>query len=188
MLQALHHPAQYQIAALFLHFGFLLTGPAVFGLSAITARRAPVLGRLGLIVGVLGVTTLPGLLITDWFTLGLARSLGVDQAASVVDSMNYPAMLVILLPAVFGWFLGMILLGFAAWRAGLVPIWVPGLLIVGFLLGQFVGKSELIPALAGTTLSGVAYVYIAVAVLRQRAVEAEAAPSAVVPSASGQAV
>jgi hypothetical protein len=189
MWQALHHPAQFQIAALFLHFGFLLTGPAVFGLSAITARRAPVLGRLGLLVGTLGVTTLPGLLISDWFMLGLAQSLGLDGAVTVIDSMNYPAMLVILLPAVFGWFLGIILLGFAAWRAGLVAIWVPGLLIAGFVLAQFVGTSQLIPVLAGTTLSGVAYVCIAVAVLRQRAVEAEAAPSVIVPAAvPGQAV
>ena len=80
------HPGQAEVAATLLHFGFLLLLPAALGHHAprpprhaeARAHRRPA-GRLGL-------ATLPGLLVTDFYDLALAQALPRAQSVAIADA------------------------------------------------------------------------------------------------------
>lgn len=126
-------PARSQVAAVLLHFAYLLFLPVLLGLASVS-HAAPRLRAAGLVATVVGAGTLPGLLITDFYALALVAELPLGQAVAVEDrAASYPGALAIFLPMIFGLALAVLLLGVAAWRSGFLPAWSAALLIVSFL-------------------------------------------------------
>lgn len=129
------HPGQAQAAAVILHFGYMLLVPAAFGIMALLAARGGWLFKIGAVLSIAGMSTMPGLLVTDAYDLTLAQELPRGQSASVTEAVGELVLTpVIALPAFVGVVLGSILLFVALWRAGEVGGHVPLLVAAGWLV------------------------------------------------------
>src|SRR6201991_5164130 len=118
------HPEQAQIAAVLLHFGFLLLLPASLGLLHLARGAAPKLAHIGGLLAIFGLATLPGLLVTDFYDLALAEALPREQSVPISDAaLEGWAATLISLTGTLPVFAGMIVLVFAAWRAGGTALW-----------------------------------------------------------------
>jgi len=148
-LQALaDNPVQGQVAAVLLHFGYLLMLPAVLALGQMVRRRSVVLGQIGMFFGILGTVGLPGLLVVDFYGLTLAEKLPIDQAVAIEEgAADRPLALLMAAPSALGMLLGFILLTIGAARAGKLPWWVVALFPVGFVVSL---QPALVPALIGS--------------------------------------
>lgn len=147
-------PDRSQLSAVLLHFGYLLLLPALLGLAAVT-RAAPRLRATGLVFGMLGLSTLPGLLVVDFYDLALAQTLPLDQAVAVVDATEqYWGPLVLFIPTMLGILLAVVLLSVAACRVGFLPWWSAALLIAGIALLTFVRGGGLTTAVISTAVLG----------------------------------
>lgn len=129
-LQALaESPGRAQVSAVLLYFGFLLTAVGIFGMIHLLRRRALVLGHIGAVLAVWGWVTLPGLLVTDFYDMSLAEYGNRQDAIAISERAgSYVGGAVIGIPVLLG-MVGLVLLGVALWRAKLVPVWVPVLLL-----------------------------------------------------------
>lgn len=160
------NPLQSQIAALLLHFGFLFLVPAVLGSLGVLTRRGVVLGHVAAILIVLCGTTLPGLLVTDFYDLSIAERLPRETGVAVSDGVGeYPLLFVLVLPAIFGTSLAVIVAAVALWRARIVHIAAPVIIAVGFLMGQF-GPQGLLPSTLGAVVLAIGLAVPGVAFLR----------------------
>jgi hypothetical protein len=148
-LQALaDNPVQAQVAATFLHFGYLLMVAAVLALGQLVRRRSVVLGHVGMAFGLLGTIGLPGLLVVDFYGLELAQQLPIDQAVAVEEgAQSHPLALLMAAPSAIGMMLGFLLLLIAAARAGRTPWWLVAALPVGVVVSF---QPALVPALIGS--------------------------------------
>lgn len=131
-LQALaENPVRGQASAVFLYLGSLLVTVGIFGMIHLLRHHAVVLGHIAGALAILGWVTLPGLLVTDFYDLSLAESLGPEQGAAVSDGAGeYVDAAFLQLPVPIG-ILGLVLLVVALWRARVVPAWVPVVYFVG---------------------------------------------------------
>jgi hypothetical protein len=155
-------PAQSQIAAVLLHFGYMGFLPMLLALGMFARRRAVRLGHVGLGIGLLGALSLPGLLVTDFYDLAIRQSLPLDQAVAVSEkSQSYGWALAIGGPIVLGVFVGMLLMLIAAWRARFIAWWPAVVLPVGLVV-SFTPK--LIFAVIGSALIAAAMSAVAVRV------------------------
>jgi hypothetical protein len=161
------HPGQSIVAAILLHFGYLLLLPAALALYLIARQGAPKLATAGGILALIGLGTLPGLLVTDFYDLALAQALPHDQSASIADSVSPAGMIAIALPSIAGTVLGLTLLGAAAWRAGYARGWVPAAIFIGWFLPLASGTG-LVPAAAGAALITLALGSIALRLAQPR--------------------
>jgi hypothetical protein len=128
------HPAQAQIAAVVLHFGYLLLIPAAFALVHLARRRARRLSYTGLVLSVLGAG-LSGLVVSDFFELSLAQHLALTTAARVDDAgKQYALGALIAKPTALAAVLGLVLLAVAVWRAGWVSWWPAAVMLVGWVV------------------------------------------------------
>lgn len=131
------NPVRGQIGAVFLYLGYLLIAVDIFGILHLLRHRAVVLGNVAAVLAILGWITMPGLLISDFYDLSLAETLGPQQGAVVSDGAGeYVGAAVIGIPALLG-MVGLLLLVAALWRAGFAPAWVPLVLLVGFAVGFY---------------------------------------------------
>lgn len=160
------HELQSQIAACFLHFGWVAWAPAAFGIVALLRPRGGWLLGIGGTLAIIGTVSLPGLLVTDFYDLALAQSLSPEQAAEVSDrATDYPLTALLQIPAVTGALLGTLLLFFALWRAAVVPLWVP-LLVLGGTAITFALPISLTSFAIGGTLVMVGGIVAGVRILR----------------------
>jgi hypothetical protein len=160
------HPAQAEIAATLLHFGYVLLLPAALGLMHLARRSSPRLAHVGGALAVLGLATLPGLLVTDFYDLALAEALPRAQSVAISEASQAGwAGAVMGLSAIAPMFFGLILLAVAAYRAGVVGIWAPFAMAIGWL-SPFVSGTGLVPAVAGALLIGAVLLPIGVRVAR----------------------
>ena len=82
------HPGREQVSALAFHFGFaLLAIPAVALIVAVRGRGAW-LANLAGFLGVLGLTTLPGFLLTDFYDIAIYGELGGDAWDAVDERIG----------------------------------------------------------------------------------------------------
>jgi len=135
------HPTQAQVAAVLLHFGYLLLVPAAFALVHLARRGARRLTYTGLVFSVLGAG-LSGLLVTDFFNLALVQHLPLASAVRVSDAAKqYPLGALIGKPSALAAAVGLVLLAAAAWRARWVSWWPAAAILIGWVV-----------AISGTTL------------------------------------
>jgi hypothetical protein len=97
----------------------------------------------------LGLATLPGLLVTDFYDLALAQNLPRAQSVAISDATGDSwAGALMGMSAIAPMFFGLIILMAAAWRAGVVRGWYLPAIAVAWLL-PFVSGTGLVPAALG---------------------------------------
>jgi hypothetical protein len=160
------HPGQAGVAALLLHFGYLLLLPAALGIMHLTRRSTPKVAHIGGVLAVIGLATLPGLLVTDYYDLALAQNLPRAESVKIADdAASHWTAAVLLATTIAPMFFGLVTLLVAAVRAGVAKWWAPVAVAVGWIL-PFASGTGLIPAAAGAVLIGVALLPIGVKVAR----------------------
>ena len=161
----LAHPMQAQVAAVLLHFGYLLLVPAAFTLARLARRGARRLSYAGLVLSVLGAG-LSGLLVAD-FELGVAQHLPLNTAVRVYDATSQYGLGAGLIArtTTLGAVIGLVLLASAAWRAGWVSWWTAAVILAGWVVA-FVSETLL---LAGV---GAGLVFVGMALLGMRVLRA----------------
>jgi hypothetical protein len=128
-------PLRSQIAALLLHFGYFGIVPVLLVLGIMTRRRLRVVGNIGLALSMGGALALPGLLVTDFYDIAIRQSLPPEQAAAVSDAAAaLPLAAFVGGPLIMALFVGMTVLGFAAWRAGFFHWTFASLVAVSFVV------------------------------------------------------
>ena len=146
------HPGQAELAATLLHFGYLLLLPAALGLMHLARRATPKLAHIGGVLAVIGLATLPGLLVTDFYDLALAQALPRAESVEIADdAASSWAAAVVVASAIAPMFFGLVTLMVAACprRRGQAVDAVRGR--VGWLL-PFASGTGLVPAVAGAAL------------------------------------
>lgn len=133
-----NHPKQAVIAAVILHFGYLLFVPAAFAMARLARRGARKLSSIGITLAVLG-SGLSGLLVTDFYDLSIARHVGTTAGAPISDMKDVPLMtfgfITTGMLTSLGMILGLVLLAIAMRRARLAPLWPAISILVGFVIG-----------------------------------------------------
>jgi hypothetical protein len=85
-------------------------------------------------LGWLGISTLPGLLMIDYYDSAIGQVAGVETTLRVQEVMETMwGVPVIVTPGIVGFVFALPLAAVAAWRAGLVKWWAPLAVICGFL-------------------------------------------------------
>lgn len=160
-------PVRSQVAALLLHYGYLGIVPVLLALGIMTRRRSRIAGNVGMALSVPGALALPGLLVTDFYDIAIRQNLPADQAVAVSDAaQNLPlAGFLLAGPVLMLTFLGMTVLGVAAWRAGFFH-WVPTLLVPLMVVGAVALPMGAVSGIAQGVCLGLFMVSVGVAALR----------------------
>lgn len=124
------HPGREQVSALAFHFAFaLLAVPAVALIVAVRARGAW-LANLAAVLAFLGLTTLPGFLLTDFYDIAIYGQLGAHGWTAVDGRMQeLTGATVMAVTGFIGFLLALPVALLAAWRARLLSWW-PALVVL----------------------------------------------------------
>jgi hypothetical protein len=131
---------QGQIAALLLHYSSVALAAGVLGLFAALRRRGTILGHLAGVLAFVGAVNLSGMLLIDWFAIGLGRSgMPTEEAVTIYDAAITPM-------AGIGWAalgfaglaLGLPVFLLALWRTGFVPWWPAAAVFGAIVAGEAV--------------------------------------------------
>jgi hypothetical protein len=156
-LEYADNPGVTQLSALSFHFAFVMWAPLVFALVGLVRGRGAWLANVAAVLAVFGATTLPGFLLVDFYDIAIAGELGGDAYNQVEDRIEeLPGATVLFITGFLGHFLCLPVALFAAWRAGLLPLWTPVLVSVGLLAAQALqpfGSGLLLAALVMVALS-----------------------------------
>ena len=130
-------PGREQVSALAFHFAFAaLALPAIALIVAVRGRGAW-LGNLAALLALLGLTTLPGFLLTDFYDIAIYGELGGDAWQAVNDRIEeLPGATVMFVTAFAGFMLALPTALLAAWRGGLLPWWPALAVLVGGISAQ----------------------------------------------------
>jgi len=147
------NPGREQVSALAFHFAFaLLAIPAVALIVAVRGRGAW-LANLAAFFAFLGLTTLPGFLLTDFYDIAIYGELGGDAWEAVDDRLQeLPGATVMFLTGFLGFVLTLPTALLAGWRAGLIPWWPAVLLLAGAICAQAVPDGFGLLIWAGTLI------------------------------------
>ncbi len=131
------HPGREQVSALAFHFAFaLLAIPAVALIVAVRGRGAW-WANVAAFLAFLGMTTLPGFLLTDFYDIAIYGELGGDSWEAVDDRIQeLPGATVMFLTGFLGFALTLPVALLAAWRARLLAWWPAPLLLAGAICAQ----------------------------------------------------
>lgn len=161
------HPKQAVVAAVLLHFGYLLFVPAAFAMARLARRGARKLSNVGISLAVLG-SGLSGLLVTDMYDLSIARHVGTTAGAPISDMTDVPfaplGFVTIGMLTSLGLILGLVLLAVAMRRARLAPLWPALAIFAGFVVAF--GAHDIVRACLGFGALCVAISFLGIKVLR----------------------
>ncbi|MEU8244617.1 hypothetical protein [Nonomuraea sp. NPDC048916] len=153
----------------------LLLLPAMAGLIVAVGRRKRLVATIG------GAFVVPALYFSAihlWYYNAFFGALAgggvkVDAVRPVVDALDKdPLVVASFVVWILGWMIGLLVLAFGAWRAGLVSLWVPLVLTVGNVLDLV--SSGLAPKLVVSVLMAAGLIGLAQG-LRPRRMESVAA-------------
>ncbi|HEV3408001.1 MAG TPA: hypothetical protein VG079_04865 [Gaiellaceae bacterium] len=123
------NPGRIQLSALSLRFAFALLVLPSFALIRAVRERGAWLANVAGVCAVLGMTTLPGFLLVDFYDVAIYGELGGDAWQAVTDRLEeLPGATFMFVTGFFGFFLTLPLALLAAWRARLLPWW-PALVV-----------------------------------------------------------
>jgi hypothetical protein len=133
------NPGRIQVSALSLHFAFaLLVLPSFAVIRAVRERGAWLANAAG-VCAVLGMTTLPGFLLVDFYDLAIYGELGGDAWQAVADRLEeLPGATILFVSGFFGYLLTLPLALVAAWRARLLSWWPALAVAAGQIAAQAV--------------------------------------------------
>jgi hypothetical protein len=131
------HPGREQVSALAFHFAFAaLALPAVALIVSVRGRGAW-LANVAALLAFLGLTTLPGFLLTDFYDIAIYGELGGNAWQVVNDRLEeLPGAAVMFVTGAAGFMLALPTALLAAWRGGLLPWWPALAVLVGGISAQ----------------------------------------------------
>lgn len=155
------NPERIQFSAHGLRLAFALPIVPVFVLISMIRSRGAWLANVAGICAVLGMTTLPGLLVVDFYDLAIYGELGPQAWQAVTDRLEQlPGMIVLFLSAFIPFVLALPIVLVASWRAGLMAWWPAALAFASVFAVQVV------PGGAGLLIGGVVQVVLGFALYR----------------------
>ena len=161
------NPKQAMIAAILLHFGYLLFVPASFTMARLARRGARKLSAFGITFATLGVG-LSGLLVTDLYDLSIAQHAGTTGGVPISNMTGVPlaglGFVTMGMMTALGGTLGLSLLAGAMRRARLAPLWPSIAIFVGLAIGY--GAHSLTRTAIGFALMCGGIAYLGITVLR----------------------
>ena len=176
------HPGQIQLSALSFHFAYALFIIPVLALALPIRSRGAWLANVAFVCAVVGLTTLPGLLVTDFYDVAIYGKLGPDAWQTVNHRLEaLPGTSVFLVSTLVGATLAITTALLASSRAHLLPWW-PALL---FLLAEIGARA--LPGGIGLLFLALVVAGLTFALLRvdQRLGSETTGTSTVLPGAPG---
>jgi hypothetical protein len=153
-------PLQWKSFGFHYSFAFWCVGGLL--LAGLVRSRGIWIANVGGVLAFLGLSTLPGFLIVDFYDSAIGQVAGVDAAVQVEETMESMwAVSAIALPGMIGFLACLPVAALAAWRAGLVRWWAPAA-VVG-AQAAFMFSSV---AVWGTVLTAIGFSIFAVALAR----------------------
>jgi hypothetical protein len=117
-----------------IHYGFALFAPAAYGMVGLVRRRGAWIANLAGLLAVLGLGTLPGLAIFDYFSVAVVHVAGLEAAVNAENAVEkLPGYAALTAPALISSFLAVPVATLALWRARLVAWWLPLVAATAFL-------------------------------------------------------
>ena len=133
------NPEPLQWKSVLYHFAYAVWGLAALMLVGAVRRRGSWLANLAGLLAFLGISTLPGFLLADFYDSAVGQVHGVDGALAVERAMSDMWGLAVMgLTGTVGFLLCLPVAVLAAWRAGLLPWWGALAPIAGLAVGLFV--------------------------------------------------
>ena len=121
-----------------IHYGFALIAPVVYAMVALVRGRGAWLANVAGLLAVIGLSTLPGLVLLDFTTVATSLTADLDTAVAMEEQMGEMGwFLVIVVPAFLSAMIALPLALAAMWRAGLVPGLLPLAFVVTTAAMQF---------------------------------------------------
>jgi hypothetical protein len=144
------------------HFAYTLWLAAALGLVGIVRRRGSWIANIAGALAIVGISTIPGFLLTDFIDSAMGRIVGIDEAVRVGNVVEEQwGLAVMAAPGFAGLLLALPLAAIAAWRAGLMSWWGPSSVIAGKV--AFIAFDATLP---GNLLLTLAFAIFAVALGR----------------------
>jgi len=117
-----------------IHYGFALFAPVAYAMVGLVRRRGVWIANVAGLLAVLGLSTLPGLVLTDYMLVGVEHVAGLDAASDAsAATENLPGFTALGVPAILASVLAVPVATLALWRAGLVRWWLPVVAVATFL-------------------------------------------------------
>jgi hypothetical protein len=108
-----------------IHYGFALMAPVAYGIVALVRGRGAWLANVAGLFAIIGLSTLPGLVLLDFTSVAAALATDLDTATAIDTELeSLTAFTAVIIPAFLTSVLALPLAVIAAWRARLVPGWL----------------------------------------------------------------
>jgi hypothetical protein len=109
-----------------IHYGFALSTPVAYAMVGLVRRRGAWIANLAGLLAVLGLSTLPGLVLLDYFSVAVEHVSGLEAAVNTEDALEkLPGFAALTVPALISAMLAVPVATLALWRARLVAWWLP---------------------------------------------------------------
>jgi hypothetical protein len=130
-------PGQQALHSILLHYGFALWSVVAFGIVGLVRGRGAWIANAAAVLAVLGLTTLAGIVMIDFYETAVTNTAGIDAteraSQELEGSIAFISTMVLML---LGALLAIPVAVAAAWRAGLVSWWAFAAALVAFLAIQ----------------------------------------------------
>jgi hypothetical protein len=127
------NPEPLQFKSLGFHWSYAFWMAPALLLAGYVRGRGAWLANIAALVGFAGMTTLPGLLIVDYYDSAIGQTYGVEGALAVEGVMEGMwGLPVFALPGIVGLVLALPLAMLAMWRARRVRWWAPAAAVAAF--------------------------------------------------------
>ncbi|QZY28933.1 hypothetical protein [Nocardioides coralli] len=105
-----------------IHYGFALLAPVVYAMVALVRGRGAWLANIAGVLAIVGLSTLPGLVLLDFTSVATVLATDLETSALVDAELEaLPYFIAVIIPAFLTSVLALPLAVVALWRAGLFP-------------------------------------------------------------------
>ena len=121
-----------------IHYGFALFAPVAYAMVGLVRRRGAWIANLAGLLAVLGLSTLPGLVFIDYFSVAVEHVAGLEAAVNAEGAVEkLPGFAAVTVPAFISAIHAVPVASLALWRARLVAWWIPLVAAAAFLGPNF---------------------------------------------------
>ena len=133
------NPGPLQFKSLGFHWAYAFWMAPALLIAPYVRGKGRALANVTAFVGFVGMTTLPGLLFTDWYDSAIGQLYGAEGVVAVQDQMSNGmwGIPVFTIPGMLGLLLTLPLAAITLWRAGLARWWALASVVAGFLAFSF---------------------------------------------------
>ncbi len=154
-------PTTSIISAAFLHYAWVALALGVMGVvGLVTGRRGRTWVAIAAVVVAFGAVQMSGLLLSDWFLIGMGDTLPIAEAVAVNEAAKQGiALTTWLLSAQVGAMLGIPALTLGLARARVVSWWIAPLPVLAFIVPMFnlgiIAAIAFLPLMAPVVIAGI---------------------------------